>query len=91
MLANTKIKEFRTDNGTEYFSNAFQQYLKDNGIVHNTSVAYCVQSNGKAEGLNRTLLEKARCMIIAANVNLNLWTAAIDTANYLRNRSHHRY
>jgi hypothetical protein len=26
-------------------------------------------------------------MIISANANLNLWSAAIDTANYLRNRS----
>ena len=86
-LTNTKIKELRTDNGKEYMSNAFKQYLKDNGIKHNTSVEYCPQSNGKAERLNRTLIEKARCMLIAGKVNLNLWSTAIDTANYLRNRS----
>jgi hypothetical protein len=33
------------------------------------------------------LFEKARCMIIAAKVNYNLWTTAIDSANYIRNRS----
>ncbi len=68
-------------------STEFSKYLKDNGIDHYTSVAYCPQSNGKAERLNQTLIEKARCMIIAAKVNYNLWTTAIDTANYIRNRS----
>ena len=48
---------------------------------------YCPQSNGKAERLNRTLIEKARCMMIAANIPQYLWTAAVETANYLRNRS----
>ena len=61
--------------------------MKHHGIIHNTSVAYVPQSNGKAERLNRTLVEKARCMIISSNVDLSLWSAAIDTANYLRNRS----
>jgi hypothetical protein len=84
---NLKIQEFRTDNGTEYLSHEFQQYLKDRGIIHNTSVPYCPQSNGKSERLNRTLIDKARCMMIASNVSQNLWTAAVETANYLRNRS----
>ncbi|CAF0952653.1 unnamed protein product [Brachionus calyciflorus] len=30
---------------------------------------------------------KARCMLIASNSHLNLWSAALDTANYLRNRT----
>jgi len=62
-------------------------FLKDAGIKHNTSVAGCPQSNGKAERLNRTLVEKARCMLITAGLNNNLWGAAIVTANYLRNLS----
>ena len=69
-MSDNKIKEFRTDNGTECKSNDIQKYLKDNGIKHNTSVEYCHQSNGKAERLNRTLLEKARCMIILAKENV---------------------
>ena len=86
-LANEKIKELRTDNGREYLSNEFQKYLRENGIIHNTSVEYCPQMNGKAERLNRTLIVKARCMLISAGLASNLWTAAVSTANYLRNRS----
>ena len=66
-----KINELRTDNGKEYFSLEFQNYLKRNGIIHNTSVAYCPQSNDKAERLNRTLVEKARCMLISAGMLYN--------------------
>ena len=46
---NRKIQEPRTDNGKEYMSNDLKKYLKKIGIKHNTSVAYCPQSNGKAE------------------------------------------
>lgn len=56
-------------------------------IKHNTSAQYCPQSNGKAERLNRALIEKARCMMITLGINNNLWVAAINTTNYLRNIS----
>ncbi|CAF0996316.1 unnamed protein product [Brachionus calyciflorus] len=58
LLTDRKIKELRTDNGREYLSNEFKKYIKDAGIKHNTSVEYCPQMNGKAERLNRTLIEK---------------------------------
>ena len=63
--------------------------MKENGIKHNTLVAYCPQSNGKAERLNRTLVEKARCMLITAGLDNSLWVAATNTANYLRNAPQH--
>ncbi|CAF0850629.1 unnamed protein product [Brachionus calyciflorus] len=87
LLTERKIKELRTDNGKENLSNDLKKYIKDAGIKHNTSVEYCPQMNGKAERLNRTLIEKARCMLIASNTSLSFWSAAVDTANYIRNRS----
>lgn len=30
----------RTDNDDEYTSHAFEQYLKDNGIKHQTTIPY---------------------------------------------------
>ena len=82
-----KLKELRSDNGLEYCSNEFQTYLKVAGIKHRTSVAYVPQANGKAERLNRTLLEKARTMLSTAQLSTYMWGSAILTANYLRNRS----
>ena len=83
----SKVRELRSDNGLEYFSNDFQGYLKAEGIRHLTSVAYVPQSNGKAERLNLTLLDKARTMMLTAKLDTFMWGSAILTANYLRNRS----
>ena len=52
-----KVKEIRSGDGLEYFSNKLQSYLREEGIVHHMSVKYEPQNNGKAERLNRTLLE----------------------------------
>lgn len=34
---NTKIKKLRSDNGTEFINAAFQKYLQQEGIIHETS------------------------------------------------------
>jgi len=83
----TKIKKLRSDNGTEYYSSEFQEYLKEHGIIHKTSVAYVSQNNGKAERLNLTLLAKARTMMVTTGMKFYMWGAAIMAAHYLRNRS----
>jgi len=70
-----------------YFSSDFQEFLRKEGIVHKTSVAYVPQSNGKAERLNRTLLEKASTMMATTNLPFYMWGSAILAANYLRNRT----
>jgi hypothetical protein len=48
-------------------------------------VRYTPQQNGRAERLNRTLLEKTRCLLFQANLPAEFWAEAISTANYLRN------
>ena len=68
-------------------SNIFKIYLKECWIIHNTSVEYCSQSNGKPERLNRALVEKAWCMLITAELDNSLGSAAVIAANYLRNIS----
>ncbi|KAL0849649.1 hypothetical protein ABMA28_013903 [Loxostege sticticalis] len=82
----TTIKILRTDNGREYLSNDFQTFLKKSGIIHQTSVPYTPQQNGLAERMNRTLLERARCMIINASLQKQFWGEAVTTAAYITNR-----
>lgn len=43
--------------------------------------------NGVAERLNRTLAEKARTMLLASNLGKRFWNEAVNTANYIKNRS----
>ena len=82
-----KIEGLRTDNGGEYISNEFKDYLKSRGIRHELTIPYTPEQNGVAERLNRTLMESARSMMFHAGLSNNYWAEAIATAAHLRNRS----
>ena len=63
-----KIKCLRTDNGGEYRSDPFMKICADEGILRHFSVRNTPQQNGVAERMNRTLLEKAQCMLSNAGL-----------------------
>lgn len=82
-----KIKILRTDNGTEYCGNDFQTFCRKSGIRHQTSTTYTPQQNGVAERANRTIVERAKCMIFDADLDKSFWAEAVHTAVYVINRS----
>jgi transposase InsO family protein len=82
-----QLQALRTDRGTEFLNNVVANLLQHRGAVHQTSVPYTPQQNGKAERLNRTLVEMVRSMLAATDLPYSLWGEAIETAAYLRNRS----
>lgn len=81
------VKRIRSDNGGEFINTNLATFFESKGIQSETTVPYTPQQNGKAERLNRTLLDKARPMLAEYNLPKSLWAEAIATANYLRNRS----
>lgn len=83
---NRKIKMFRTDNGLEFCSNEFESFLKNEGIVHQKTNAYTPEQNGVSERINRTIVERARCLLFDAQLDKKFWVEATNTAVYLRNR-----
>ncbi|XP_039313822.1 uncharacterized protein LOC105196674 isoform X3 [Solenopsis invicta] len=60
------------------------------GIKHQLIVPYTPEQNGVAERTNRTIVEKARCMMQDADSNEKMWAEAVNTAVYLKNRSPHK-
>ena len=82
-----KLKALRTDNGGEFTSTEFNDYLKREGIRREFSVTKTPEQNGVAERLNRTLVESVRSMISDAKLPQKFWAEALSTAVYLRNRS----
>lgn len=80
------IKILRSDNGTEYCNGAMSEFLRSSGIIHQTTVPYTPEQNGVAERMNRTLVEKARCMLFDAKLPTKFWGEAVVTAAYLVNR-----
>lgn len=63
-----KIKILRSDNGGEYLSTSLMSYLKKAGIQHQLTAAYTPEQNGIAERMNRTIIEKVRCMLFDSNL-----------------------
>ena len=81
-----KVKVLRTDNGGEYTSNEFEDYLTKHGIQHELTVPKTPQQNGVAERMNRTLVESIRSMLADSQLPKRFWAEALSTAAYLRNR-----
>jgi hypothetical protein len=69
---------------TEEFE--FEEFCKQRGILHQTSVPYTPEQNGVAERMNRTLVESARSMIFQGSLDVQFWAEAVSTVAYLRNR-----
>ena len=81
-----RIGTLRSDNGGEYLSTEFRQYLKSAGIHHELTVPHSPQQNGVAERMNRTLMESARSMMDHAGLPDKYWAEAVECAAYIRNR-----
>ena len=80
------IKTLRTDNGGEFCSKQFEKFLSDSGILHQKTNPYTPQQNGMVERMNRTIIEKTRCLLFDSGLQKCFWAEAVHTAVYLRNR-----
>lgn len=80
-----KIKVIRSDNGTEYVNKQFEKFCEDHGIIHQKTVPYTPQLNGVAERMNRTILDRIRCMLIDADLDQEFWAEALNTATVIMN------
>lgn len=83
---NRKVKKLRTDNGLEFCNDKFNQYCRKEGILRHLTVPGTPQQNGLAERMNRTLLERVRCMLTNVGLPRIFWAEAVKTASYLINR-----
>ena len=82
-----KLKTLRTDNGSEYLAGRTSGYLREIGVRHETTVQYTPEQNGRAEIVNKILVEKARCMLADAHLGKQFWAEALNTACWLKNVS----
>ena len=81
-----KIKMLRSDRGGEYFSNEFDLYCEQHGIIHHRTAPFTPQQNGLAERKNRTFTDMINSMLIHASLPNNLWGEALLTACHVNNR-----
>jgi hypothetical protein len=81
------IKEWMSDAGGEYKSDAFLKTLKDAGIKILQSVPHTPQQNGRAERFMRTVMDKAESMRIDACIPQSWWEFSVLHALHCYNRT----
>ncbi|GJT74862.1 putative RNA-directed DNA polymerase [Tanacetum coccineum] len=79
-----KLKCIRSDNGGEYIG-PFDAYCREHGIQHQKTPPKTPQLNGLAERMNRTLVERVRCLLSHAGLPASFWGEALNTAVHVIN------
>ncbi|MBW0544649.1 hypothetical protein O181_084364 [Austropuccinia psidii MF-1] len=80
-----KIKKVFSKRGGEFANLEFKQLANESGFIHVTSPPYTPQVNGFSERTNRTILEKARCLLLGANLPNKYLEEVVNHANFLIN------
>lgn len=82
-----KVKSLRSDNGTEIKNCDTKEILDTLGIFHSKSSTYTPQQNGRIEREMRTVVEAARSVIHAHDLNENLWGEAVNYVVFTLNQT----
>ncbi|KAJ9515051.1 hypothetical protein QJQ45_012571 [Haematococcus lacustris] len=77
-----RCKALRSDNGSEYSNKTIRDWCSSKGIQQQFSAPYCPEQNGKAERLNRTIMQATRSMLLSAQLPPGFWVDAALKANY---------
>nr|GEW91039.1 hypothetical protein [Tanacetum cinerariifolium] len=85
-----RIKKLRTDNGLGFCGDSFNALFQNYGIARHHTLVRTLQQNGVAERMNKTIMEKVRCMLSHSNLDKDFWVEATTTIAYLINPSPHR-
>ncbi|GJT15513.1 retrovirus-related pol polyprotein from transposon TNT 1-94 [Tanacetum coccineum] len=86
-LNEVRVKELRSDNGTEFKNHKLEEFCDENGISQNFSSPCTLDQNGVAERRNKTLIEAARTMLNSAKLSKQFQGEAVNIACYTQNRS----
>jgi hypothetical protein len=81
-----KLKEFHSDNGSEFITTKMINFLKENGTRLTTTTPNTPQYNAKVERANRTLKEMARTILQHAKLSNLFCFEALKTSVYGRNK-----
>ena len=66
---NKRVKVLRKDNGLEFCNEEFEMFCKNQGILRHKIVRNTPQQNSLAGRMNRTLLDRVRCMLYSSSLS----------------------
>ena len=73
--------------GKEFDNKRFKGAFITYSIIQQYSAAYTHEQNGLIERINRTILEKVRCLLFTVKLPKYLWGEVVSAAVYLYNRT----
>ncbi len=82
---NRKIRFFRIDDDREFAS--LKKTSNDKNIEWKKLVSFAQDQNDVSKRAIRTVIDKTRILLIAANLSKRLWSETLSTICYLSNRS----
>ncbi|SCZ97759.1 BZ3501_MvSof-1269-A2-R1_Chr7-2g09283 [Microbotryum saponariae] len=84
-----KLKVLRTDNGGEYCSRALTEFCKARGTRRQYSIPRTPQQNGRAERVNRSIVEGVLALLADAHLPKSFWEEAAAYFVYCKNLCEH--
>jgi hypothetical protein len=85
LFSNT-IKYFQTDNGGEYTSTKFKQFLSNHGIFHHLTCPHTSQQNGIAKRKHRHIVKTGLMLLAQSELPPKYWVDSFLTSIFLINR-----
>lgn len=75
----------RTDDGGEFL--ALKDFFLENGIIHQTTILYTSQQNGRVEPKYHLIPNVAHVLLFQSNLPVSFWEECILTIGYLINHT----
>lgn len=82
-----RVKQFTLDRGGEFLNSLLAPDLESMGINLHLTAGHTPEQNGVSERGNRTIITKARCMMLESGAPKSFWFRACVMAVFLTNRS----
>jgi hypothetical protein len=86
-LTSLRVKNVRSDNGSEFVNRNLQHFFRSKGIHHQLTTFYSPAQNGVAEKTNRTLIEGTRALLFESQLPPQFWAEAMCCFTYIKNRA----
>jgi len=86
-LTGVHVKRIPHDGAKEYLTNDLKAWNEDKGITSEMTAPYKAQQNGKAERVNRTLMERVRAALLDSGAEEELWAETLASGVHVLNRS----
>jgi transposase InsO family protein len=80
-----RLNCLRSNNGGEHCKKDFDDCYSYHGVHREKTVPRIPQQNGVSERMNRTIMERARSMILHVGFPLQFWVDDVDIVVYLIN------